>query len=297
MITKIKRNLAQILFFAYDIYKLKSHKFHKIKQINQFDGTAYVLVNGPSLKDTLTKYDRGELSITEDTFMVNLSALDYHFKIIKPKHYCLSDPMFYQDYLPKKRQIRDMYDILDKEVDWDMFLYLCFPTEAEYKKLIEYSKIKNPHIKFVLMNRKTCEGIISPKLRNKLYASGYFMPEDGTIANTAIYLALIEGYKDIRLYGADHNMFLELAVNDNNELCSLDSHYYDKDKPQMKVFKNPTIAEDKPFRVHEFMYILYVMFKSHDLLRQLADYLGAKIINCTPGSMIDSYDREIQQKV
>ena len=67
------------------------------------------------------------------------------------------------------------------------------------------------------------------------------MPEDGTIANTAIYLALIEGYKEIELYGADHNMFLELGVNENNQLCSLDSHFYDQGKPKMKVFKNPTI--------------------------------------------------------
>lgn len=291
MIRLLRRFLGQTARFAYDIYKLRSYKFHKIKQINQFSGTAYVLVNGPSLKGTLEKYDKGELRITNDSFMVNLSALDSHFKHIKPKHYCLSDPMFYQDYLPKMEQIRKMYDIFEKEVDWDMYLYLCFPTEKEYRKLIEYSKIKNPHIKWVLMNRKTCENLL-PKFRNKLYSTGYFMPEDGTIANTAIYLALIEGYKEIRLYGADHNMFLELAVNDNNELCTLDSHFYDNEKPKLKVFKNCCTNDDRAFRVHEFLYILTVMFQSHDLLRQLADYLGARVINCTPGSMIDSYERE-----
>lgn len=102
------------------------------------------------------------------------------------------------------------------------------------------------------------------------------MPEDGTIANTAIYLALLEGYKEIRLYGADHNMFLELAVNDLNQLCSLDSHYYDKEKPQLKPFMNCCIAEERPFRVHEFLYILFVMFQSHDLLQQFSQYLGAR---------------------
>ena len=118
------------------------------------------------------------------------------------------------------------------------------------------------------------------------------MPEDGTIANVAIYVALIEGYKEIELYGADHSMFLELAVNDQNELCSLDSHFYEDGKPKMHVLKNCTTTEDKIFKVHEFLYIVYVMFNSHHLLRQFADYLGAKVLNCTPGSMIDSYERK-----
>lgn len=291
MFSLIKQTIGQGCKLLYDLYKLRSYTFHKIKQINQFSGTAYVLVNGPSLRETYEKYDKGELVITNDCFMVNLSALDPHFKQIKPKHYCISDPMFYYDYLPKKDQIRQMYDIFEKEVDWDMYFYLCFSTEEEYRKIIEYSGIKNPHIKWVFMNRKTCANL-RPKLRNKLYLTGYFMPEDGTIANTAIYLALIEGYKEIRLYGADHNMFLELAVNEKNELCSLDSHFYDKEKPKMKVFKNVDPNVDKAFRVHEFMYVLYIMFQSHALLRELADYIGARIINCTPRSMIDSYERE-----
>ena len=292
MLTLIKKCFRQLGLIIYYLFKLPSWRFHKILQRNQFSGTAYVLVNGPSLKMALQQYDKGEQQISHHTFMVNLSALDPHFKQIKPMHYCLSDPMFYQDYQPKKDQIRQVYDIFENEVDWDMYVYLCFYYEWEYKKLIEYSRVTNPHVKFVLMNRKTCPDLASP-LRNRLYKSGYFMPEDGTIANTAIYLALIEGYQEIRLYGADHNFFLELGVNDNNELCSIDSHFYDQGKPKMKVFKNTCTAEDKAFRVHEFMYILYVMFQSHDLLRHFADFLGARIINCTPGSMIDSYEREL----
>ena len=103
---------------------------------------------------------------------------------------------------------------------------------------------------------------------------------------------LIEGYKNIELYGADHTMFLELAVNQNNELCSLDTHFYENGKPQMHVLKNCLTTEDKAFKVHEFLYIVYVMFHSHYLLKQFADYKGAHILNCTPNSMIDVYDRK-----
>lgn len=292
MIGKIK----QLLLLLKYMYGAKPWNFHKFPYVNKFSGAeACVLVNGPSLKQTFEKYDRGEIAIDSDSFMVNLSALDSHFKKIKPKHYCLSDPMFYQDYIPKKADIRRAYDILQNEVDWDMNLYLCFQKDSEYEKLVEYSKITNPHINWVFMNRKHCSRLYAP-LRHWLYKKGWFMPEDGTIANTAVYLALVEGYKKVRLYGADHNMFLEFCVNDNNELCSYDAHYYDKGPAKMKVFKNTCITEDKAWRVHEYMYVLYVSFFSHDLLRQFADYLGARVINCTPGSMIDSYERELPAK-
>lgn len=270
---------------------LKDHKFIKFPLLNRYSGkSAQVIVNGPSLKKTLELFDSGQLEITSDSFFVNMGALDSHFSIIKPKHYCLSDPMFYQDFALKKDVIRKTYEVLNT-VDWDINLYLCFFTEKECKQLIAYSGITNPHVRFVFVNRKHCSGL-DPTWRHKLYKKGLFMPEDGTIANTAIYLALIEGYKTIELYGADHNMFLEFQVNDNNELCSLDSHYYDKEKPRYKPFYNCNVTDGRVWRVHEFMYVLYVMFYSHDLLRQFADYMGAKIINCTPGSMIDSYERK-----
>lgn len=288
----MKYFIHQVLIFLRCWYSSDIFHFHKFPLINAFKGgKAYVLVNGPSLKKTFDDYDKGICKFDDNSFFVNLSPLDSHFFVIKPKHFCLSDPMFYQDYLPKKEAIRKMYNLLEEKVDWDMYVYLCFPHKYEYDKILKYSGIKNPHIKFVFMNRKHCSNLNS-KWRNWLYEKGWFMPEDGTIANTAIYIALIEGYKEIELYGADHNMFLEFAVNDNNELCSYDTHYYDNGKPSMKVFKNTCSSEDKAWRVHEYMYVLYIMFRSHDLLRQFADYLGAKVINCTPGSMIDSYERK-----
>lgn len=287
---KIKVFIEQCLWVLTYLVKLPSYKFHKIKGINKYSGRINVLVNGPSLKDTFQAYDRGEVKLDQNSFMVNLSALDERFMKIKPMFYCLSDPIFYQDYEPKKEQVKKMYRIFNEQVDWDMNLYLCFGKEYEYDKFEKYANITNPHVTLVRMNRKYCSRL-KPSLRHKLYKTGYFMPEDGTIANTAIYLSLLFGYKTIMLYGADHNMFLELAVNDQNQLCSLDSHFYDKEKPKMKPFLNTCVDYGVPFRVHGFMYILYVMFNSHNLLRQFANYMGARIINCTPNSMIDSYER------
>lgn len=289
----IKIIIHQAFLLVSYFCRAKICNYHKFPLLNKYEGRkAYILVNGPSLKKALEEYDEGLHQFDENSFMVNLSPLDPRFFKIKPKHFLLSDPIFYQDFEQKKEQVRKMYDLLEEKVDWDMYLYIDFFNEWENKKLIEYSRIKNPHIHFVKLNRWHCSGLYAP-IRHRLYKRGWFMPEDGTIANVAIYVALIEGYKEIELYGADHNMFLELAVNDKNELCSLDSHFYEEGKPKMHVLKNCLSTEDKAFRVHQFLYIVSVMFKSHDLLRQFADYMGAKVINCTPGSMIDSYERKI----
>jgi hypothetical protein len=274
------------------LFRINVFHYHKFPLLNAFEGKkAYVLVNGPSLKNALDEYDSGLHNFDENSFMVNLSPLDPRFFIIKPKHFFLSDPIFYQDFEQKKEQVRKMYNLLEEKVNWDLYLYMDFFNEWEYNKLIDYSRITNPNIHFVKLNRWHCSNL-APSLRHILYKRGWFMPEDGTVANVAIYVALIEGYKEIELYGADHSMFLELAVNDNNELCSLDSHFYEEGKPKMHVLKNCCTTEDKPFRVHEFLYIVYVMFNSHNLLRQFADYMGARVFNCTPGSMIDSYERK-----
>ena len=266
--------------------------YHRFPLLNRFKGKkAYVLVNGPSLKKALADYDNGINHFDDNSFFVNLAPLDPHFFQIKPKHFLLSDPIFYQDFEPKKEQVRKMYDLLEQKVDWDLYLYIDFFHEWENRKLIEYSKLTNPHIHFVKLNRWHCSSLYH-SIRHWLYKRGWFMPEDGTIANVAIYVALIEGYSEIELYGADHSMFLELAVNENNELCSLDSHFYEDGKPQMHPLRNCLTTEDKVFKVHEFLHIVSVMFNSHFLLRQFADYMGARVINCTPGSMIDVYERK-----
>lgn len=286
----MKHQLGQLLRLVKTFSTIQNYKFYKYNFINSCSGDAVVLVNGPSMNNTLKDYSDGKITIDNNCFVVNQFALSDYFLKIKPKYYCLDDPIFYRDYEPKKEAIRKMYDIIDQNVDWNMTIFMCFPTDIENDMLIKYSGIKNPHVHFVRMNRKLCADI-DESLRNRLYSTGYFMPQAGTVANTAIYLAILMGYKTIRLYGADHSMLKDLAVNDKNELCSLDTHFYDKGEPKMTPFLNTCLEEAKPWKISEFVYVVSEMFHSHDLLRSFADYKGCRIINCTPNSMIDSYER------
>jgi hypothetical protein len=152
--------------------------------------------------------------------------------------------------------------------------------------------ITNPFIHVVKMNKKYCTELV-PSIRHRLYNTGYFMVPDATIANTAIFLALIEGYKEIEIYGCDHNQFLEMTVNENNELCMRDTHFFDEKELNLRPIIKPYGSGNTIWRVHEFLFFCYSQFANHELLREYADYLGARIINCTKGSMIDSYERKV----
>ena len=43
-----------------------------------------------------------------------------------------------------------------------------------------------------------------------------------------------------------------------------------------------------------WLYDKYLTFKEHENMRSYADYLGARIVNCTKGSLIDAYVRLAQ---
>lgn len=122
----IKNFFHQCIYGIEYIYRANIFHYHKFPLLGAFEGKkAYVLVNGPSLKKALEDYDKGINFFDENSFMVNLSPLDSHFFQIRPKHFLLSDPMFYQDFEQKKDQVRRMYDLLEQKVDWDMYIYTC----------------------------------------------------------------------------------------------------------------------------------------------------------------------------
>lgn len=287
----IRRFIKQVYLSLLYAAQIRDWHFYKFPYLNKYKGKkAYIMSNGPSLRNTLKEFDEGKIVINEDSFWVNLGPLDEHFFQIKPKHLCFSDPMFIRDYEPKKEQVRKMYQMLNERVDWELTIYGCFWKAKDHKDLVSYSGITNPHIKFVKMNRKHCNDF-APNLRHRLYKTGYFMVPDATIANTAIFLALIEGYNEIELYGCDHNQFLELAVNEKNQMCMRDTHFFDDKELELRPIYKP-YGDYAVWRVYEYLGFCTAQFKNHELLRKFADYLGTRIINCTPHSMIDSYERK-----
>ncbi|MBO7143603.1 MAG: hypothetical protein J6W13_02075 [Salinivirgaceae bacterium] len=288
MVKRIFRCFKNVMLLLYYIIVMPEKRFNKFPYIEKYKGrSAIVFGNGPSTRCVLDRHDIEEVTKGKDLFFVNYAAMDSMFFKLKPKHFFLSDFVFSRDTNDYRGEMtRRMYNILEKNVDWDLSIYLCFTRKKYCDELVVFSKIRNPHIHFVYLNRKHCSGL-SPMFRHWLYRKGWFMPEEGTVVNTAIYVALIEGYKKIELYGVEHNMFLNLRLNDDHQLCIIQRNFYDIQEKFVPVKIDGCFEQSK---VHNYMYFIYVMFRSHYLLRQFADYMRATIINCTPDSMIDVYE-------
>lgn len=282
----IRRHIQELLWYV----EFQKKKKYEQTYANQYSGKCSVLANGPSLKETFAKYDVGELELTSDSVMVNTAAIEEHFWKIKPKHMCFSDVAFCRDYAPRKQQIRKQFEMLNKNVDWNLNLYLCFTNPHDIDAFIEYSQITNPQIHFVPMNEIYVDKW-PKKYWKRMLDSGYFMPHKGTVGNVALHVALLCGYKEIELYGVDQNWFLDFYMADDNHLNVMEKHFYDKDgEREMKPLQNP-YGNSGYKRISESMEALCFQFRCHEIHAWWAKQLGVHILNCTPESMIDSFDR------
>jgi hypothetical protein len=283
----IKKNLIEVLKTIICFTRINEFSFDRFPDFNIDKGKKCMVIgNGPSLKSLLNKYENGEFDFSEDCFVVNFFPLNPLFYRIRPKGLFWSDYVFIQDTEGSTEKVRKMYDEMQDKVDWNLTIYLNAPWKEDNKRLIEYSRLTNPRIRFVFLNRNYCDNLC-PRIRHKLYKTGYFMPTEGTVVNTAIYVALLRGFKEIELYGSELSMFKDLEVGEDNQLYIVQKHFYEKD---YRV-KQTTDGGGKAY-VHTYMYYMYAMFYSHYLLEDFSKYMGAHISNCTPNSMIDVYDRK-----
>lgn len=263
--------LLKILFHG----ELKSH-IRKTKS-----GKISVLANGPSLKAVLPNL-KGNQFENSDFVVLNFFAETDAFWEIKPQHYCFADPMFYSPN-HRKEQVLKLFALLDK-VDWQMNVYVIARRLSDF---MNFSGVTNKKLNIIPVNSEDYKGY--PSLRNCFYKKGMACPPISTVAIMAIYVAINSGYSDIDLYGVDHTFFDSLCVDENNHLCNRDKHFYDNGEAALKpIIRNDN---DQIWKISDYVFAIGMMFKSHDLVADYANYMNVNVVNCTPGSMIDSYTR------
>lgn len=249
----------------------------------------YILANGPSLKEFIEKtesdftpYENAEF------FVVNDFVNDPHFAKIRPAYCAISDPLFFVDTIYAERGHRSM-NALGEKVIWPMKLFV--PIIFRHSDFLNPVK-QNTNIEIVYMHRLEYSGI--ERFRHWFYRRGLGNGEFSTVALNALYAALLCGYKTIYFYGIDHTYFDNIAVNDNNELCYKETHFYGDDST-LKPMINHHLGMNGPvrtFTVREFLEEKLRIFTGHEILNKFANSLGAKVFNCTPNSMVDAYQRK-----
>ena len=227
-----------------------------------------ILGNGPSLAKELPSL---------------IEHRDECFVELKPAYYILSDPMFFRQTAMQSR-VDALYSLLAERVTWPMTLYVQHynPEKFDYR-----AALPNENIRIVPFHTTLYEGFRS--VRHWLFDRGLGSANYGTVVQVGEYVALQLGYKRLELYGVDHTLLDGLVVDDENRLCRRDSHYYDTEPVEPKPIMKKVPAE--PYSVAEYLAETAQLFRGHEILRDYADSIGAEIINCTKGSLIDAYHR------
>lgn len=243
--------------------------------------TIAILGNGPSLADELPQLleDKAE----RDFLAVNFFAQDERFTRLRPAYYVLSDPMFFRASARRQR-VMHLYRVLNERVAWPMNLYVQYynPECFDYRAVLP-----NPLIRIVPFHTQMYRGFRG--LEFWLFRHGLGSANFGTVVQVGEYVALLLGYKRIELYGVDHTLLDGLCVDHENRLCRIVRHYYDNTPATLQpLCRN---VPPRPYTMSAYLFEVAELFRGHEVLREYAATLGARIVNCTRDSMIDAYQR------
>ncbi len=237
-----------------------------------------VLGNGPSLNKTIAEF--GDRLREMPSIAVNFMANAPQFKDLKPDYYVMADPHFFNGL--ENENVKNLWHELSA-VEWPMTL--CVP--ARYLSVArKLTGDKNRNLRMATFNFIGAEGFAF--IEKAAYDRRVAMPRPRNVLIPAIMCGIYAGYNEIYVTGADHSWMETLRVNDNNNVVSVQPHFYADSKAELKRSE----TEYKGYRLHDILQSFYIAFRSYHTLRRYADRKGINIYNSTPGSYIDAFQRK-----
>ncbi len=235
-----------------------------------------VMGNGPSLAKTIAEH--GDRLATMPTMAVNFAAIAPEFSRLRPEYYIMVDPLFFAPSdQPNMVRLRQAL----AAVDWDMTLIVPQGKVAALDPAITANK----HIHPLCINAVGLEGW--QWLTHWAYTHRLGMPRPRNVLIPAIMTAAWLGFGTIYVAGADHSWMRTIAVDDDNNVISVQPHFYKDDASEQKRVDTTY----RGYRLHDIVHSFYVAFRSYHLLQAWARSRHIDIFNITPGSYIDAFER------
>lgn len=235
-----------------------------------------ILANGPSLNDTMARHT--DILKSSVTMAVNFAANTDMFFDLRPRYYVMVDPVFFgDDSVANIARLRQRL----AEVSWPMTIFV----PRRFIKAVPASIKANPNISTAGLNTVGIEGW--QWLKNFAYSSRLGMPRPRNVLIPAIMAAIAMGYKAIYLTGADHSWMKTLSVDDNNNVVSVQPHFYKDNEAELRRVDTTY----RGLRLHDVVESFAIAFRSYHTLACFAARQGISIYNSTPGSFIDAFER------
>lgn len=271
--------LWKTILFDSDSVGMKGVEFLK-----RFDHVL-VLGTGPSLSKDMDRIL--ELSKSADVICVNNFCLNKQYTLLKPGKYVFLDQYFFaRDAHPDwVKQRKETFEAIDRLTTWSMQVFI--PKWVDRSEIRR--QIPNPNVSIVALKVFPYHCRSKHRLFKK-FDSGYYGPYQCNVLNQAILVAIWSGYREIRLFGCDLSLHLDIEVDQESNLVNIRYRYFGRPDRVERFMKNPQKAQ--PLDMAAIMMTTARTFIAHDVLNEYATHRGAKIYNCAAFSLIDAYERE-----
>ncbi len=234
-----------------------------------------IMGNGPSLNGTIEA--NSDILRKLPTMAVNFAANAPVFREIKPRFYVLADPYFFSN--AEDSNLKRLWSELES-IDWPCTLYV--PASMRKKAC---KAIRSQMVSVEGFNAVGADGFEG--LNHFLFSHGLAMPRPRNVLIPSIMLAIHAGFRTIDIVGADHSWMKTLSVAEDNEVVSIQEHFYSDNAEEKARVRH----EYRGYNLYQIVESFAVAFKSYIDIRAYADKRGVKIYNCTPGSFIDAFPR------
>ncbi|GGD74609.1 hypothetical protein GCM10011514_43320 [Emticicia aquatilis] len=247
---------------------------------------ASILGNGPSLNQALS--DNLDFLKETDIYCVNLFALSAVYASLKPQNYVLLDPAFFMfsEQNDGRQDIKKTFDAIIQQTDWAMRLFV--PARSKNSYIVKKLKQERTNIQICFFNYTIVRGF--PAFRHWFFKHNLGMPQCQNILAASLYVALLQDYKNVYLFGADHSWHEEIRITEQNEFEMRQVHFYDnanniKHEKVIDVRNN-----SRPSLQAQFL-SLHKVFYSYEILGAFAKYRKIKVLNASKKTYIDAFER------
>ena len=241
-----------------------------------------ILGTGPSMKDSIPY-----LMMHKESHIMALNDFAYSdfYAQITPRYYMLIDPVYWLKEVHEEgvKERDRLFDCLNTKTKWRIDLFI---PSTGYKIGLVQNKLR--------MNKNISVRPINVTQATPRYSKFYFylldhnltIPTQNVLA-TALVVAILLGYKKIGLHGAEHSWTENMRVNEDNILCTVNRHFYD----EPEILRPWVGTNGKPMEISTLLFYLSNTFKSYKVIDRYAKQKRVRIINYTPKSYIDAFER------
>ncbi len=242
-----------------------------------------VLGNGPSVND----YLKNQAAFIQKHPLLCVNAFSHtdEYTRLKPSYYVMLDPVLWSDVNEFGKKT---IDAIVQKTSWK--LQLLLPQQARKATLIRELEKQNANVQIHFYNYTFFEG--SSSVAHWFYKHNLAMPQSQNVLVAALFICINIRFKEIYITGADHTWLEQMHVNNDNQLCLKDIHFYEKEQQVSYRPFYTDLTKTSTFKMHEILATFGKMFYGYWQIQKYAFTRGTAIYNASETSFIDAFPRK-----